>query len=293
MGGDGAEGDRRLLERYGARGEATGGISYHIIDNGIDGLRRANLLQGARAMARRVYAGERWWVEGDRERIECLYRPQSSRHPTRFIIASVDRQVEEDWRVGEGDTGASGDTGGSGGDKQGGQGGADGGGDNGDEGDNGAGPSEEPRDGDGSGGGQPTDGTGEDGGKERGARRCREVDTGEGDRRTQRRLTEGEAGTRLLLAAGPAADVSTQVRAQIQVPMDTRGEAGGGQGSQAGEGEQRWQVAARLGGVIAGAVRGLAARIGGAWGAMRAGKRGREDEKSADETEKRRRIGDG
>ena len=289
MGGDGAEVDRRLLERYGARGEATGGISYHIIDNGIDGLRNANLLQGARAMARRVYAGERWWVEGDRERIECLYRPQSLRHPTHFIIASVDRQVEEDWRVRDEDTGAGSDTGGGEGDKRGAQGGADGGGDNGTRGDNGAGPSAEPRGGgSGAGRGQPADrGGGADGGGQRGSRRSREADTGEGDRRTQSRIEEGEPGTRLMLAAGPATNVCTQVTA------DQGGEAGGGQESRTSEEEQRWPVAMRLGGALAGAMRGLASRIGGAWGAIRAGKRRREEGVREDEMDKRRRTGDG
>ena len=38
-------------------------------------------------MANRVYAGQRWWVEGHRSHIECLYRRQSRACPTLFIIA--------------------------------------------------------------------------------------------------------------------------------------------------------------------------------------------------------------
>ena len=40
-------------------------------------------------------------------------------------------------------------------------------------------------------------------------------------------------------------------------------------------------------------MRGLASRVGSAWGAMRARKRVREGERSEDESEKRRRTGDG
>ena len=40
-----------------------------------------------RRIANRVYAGQRWWVEGHRSHIECLYRRQSRACPTLFIIA--------------------------------------------------------------------------------------------------------------------------------------------------------------------------------------------------------------
>ena len=50
-------------------------------------LRERGLLEGVRAMANRVYAGQRWWVEGERSRIECLYRKPSPACPTKFIIA--------------------------------------------------------------------------------------------------------------------------------------------------------------------------------------------------------------
>ena len=51
------------------------------------GLVRRGLLKGVRAMANRVYAGQRWWVEGHRSHIECHYRRQSRACPTLFIIA--------------------------------------------------------------------------------------------------------------------------------------------------------------------------------------------------------------
>ena len=115
-----------------------------------------------------------------------------------------------------------------------------------------------------------------------------EADTGEGDRRTQSRIAEGGPGTRLLLAVGPATNVSTQATA------DQGGETGSGQESRTSEEELRWPVAMRLGGALAGAMRGLVSRIGGAWGAIvRAGKRGREEEVRGDEMDKRRRTGDG
>ena len=38
-------------------------------------------------MANRVYAGQHWWVEGQRSHIECLYRRQSKACPTLFIVA--------------------------------------------------------------------------------------------------------------------------------------------------------------------------------------------------------------
>ena len=69
--------------------------------------------------------------------------------------------------------------------------------------------------------------------------------------------------------------------------------AGGGQESRTSEEEQRWPVAMRLGGALAGAMRGLASRIGGAWGAIRAGKRRREEGVREDDMDKRRRTGDG
>ena len=54
---------------------------------GREGLRLAGLLDGVRAMANRVYAGESWWVEGDRAQIECLYRKESRARPTCFVVA--------------------------------------------------------------------------------------------------------------------------------------------------------------------------------------------------------------
>ena len=50
-------------------------------------MRTRGLLEGVRAMANRVYAEQRWWLEGHRSHIECLYRRQSRACPTLFIIA--------------------------------------------------------------------------------------------------------------------------------------------------------------------------------------------------------------
>ena len=58
--------------------DGTADISYHIIKGGISEMRTRGLLKGVRAMANRVYAGQRWWVEGHRSHIECLYRRQSN-----------------------------------------------------------------------------------------------------------------------------------------------------------------------------------------------------------------------
>ena len=79
--------DSALRRRYEQRGDGAGDISYHIIKGGISEMRTRGLLKGVRAMANRVYAGQRWWVEGNRSHIECLYRRQSRACPTLFIIA--------------------------------------------------------------------------------------------------------------------------------------------------------------------------------------------------------------
>ena len=50
-------------------------------------MRARGVLAGARAMANRVYAGQSWWLESKRTKIECLYRKQARACPTRFIIA--------------------------------------------------------------------------------------------------------------------------------------------------------------------------------------------------------------
>ena len=79
--------DSALRRRYEHRGDGTADISYHIIKGGISEMRTRGLLEGVRAMANRVYAGQRWWVEGQRSHIECLYRRQSKACPTLFIVA--------------------------------------------------------------------------------------------------------------------------------------------------------------------------------------------------------------
>ena len=82
----GAALESELQRREESRGTGAGGIRYHLF-TGIYELRARGVLAGARAMANRVYAGQSWWVEGNRTNIECLYRKQARACPTRFIIA--------------------------------------------------------------------------------------------------------------------------------------------------------------------------------------------------------------
>ena len=58
--------DSALRRRYEHRGDGTADISYHVIKGGISEMRTRGLLEGVRAIANRVYAGQRWWVEGHR-----------------------------------------------------------------------------------------------------------------------------------------------------------------------------------------------------------------------------------
>ena len=98
---------------------------------GREGLRLAGLLDGVRAMANRVYAGESWWVEGDRAQIECLYRKESRARPTCFVVAVAEggqegerarkRTAPREWG---GDTGARRTTARTGGEEEGGASGA-------------------------------------------------------------------------------------------------------------------------------------------------------------------------
>ena len=79
--------DKELQSRQGRRGDRTADIRYLTVTGGVDELRGLGLLDGVRAMANRVYAGQSWWVEGHRSSIECLYRKQSRACPTMFVIA--------------------------------------------------------------------------------------------------------------------------------------------------------------------------------------------------------------
>ena len=70
------------------RGEGAADIRYLTVKGGLGELRELGLLDGIRAMANRVYAGQSWWVAGHRSSIECLYRNKLSRAcPTTFVIA--------------------------------------------------------------------------------------------------------------------------------------------------------------------------------------------------------------
>ena len=95
------------LRRRGARmGEPVRGLRYVVVEGGKEALKEAGLLDGARAMTNRVYGGEAWWVEGRRNRVECLYKQDAS---TRFVIAL---ETEEAEGGGEGQGEEGGGTGG-------------------------------------------------------------------------------------------------------------------------------------------------------------------------------------
>ena len=62
------------LDRRAEWQEPVTGIEYVCV-RGVQGLRRAGVLEGARAMMARIYGGEEWYVGGgrSRRRVECLY----------------------------------------------------------------------------------------------------------------------------------------------------------------------------------------------------------------------------
>ena len=122
--------------------------------------------------------------------------------------------------------------------------------------------------------------------RERG-RGARARETEEGGRRTRPRVEggEGSAIRQLEPPVGPTDD-GTQVE-------ETSGGSDAAMEAEATGGEQTRQEAARgWGETLAGAVRGLTARIGSVWGAM-TGKRSRGVEASTAREEKRRRTGEG
>ena len=65
---------------------------------GVQGLRGEGVLQGVRAMAARVYAGEDWYVQDDggTGRVECLYeKARRGRGVVKFVIARL--TAEDRW----------------------------------------------------------------------------------------------------------------------------------------------------------------------------------------------------
>ena len=103
-------------------------ITEHV---GVAGLEAAGLLRGARAMARRVYGAEDWYVSWDGADIDALY---DRRRATRFVVArraagaptwrshggTDDDDDEEDVRGSDGDDDGDGGDGGGGGGGEGG-----------------------------------------------------------------------------------------------------------------------------------------------------------------------------
>ena len=68
---DGAALDAELARRADKHGQPVGiEITEHV---GVAGLEAAGLLRGARAMARRVYGAEDWYVSWDSADIDALY----------------------------------------------------------------------------------------------------------------------------------------------------------------------------------------------------------------------------
>ena len=79
------------------RREPVTGVEF-ICVQGVQGLRGAGVLQGVRAMAARVYAGEDWYVQDDggTGRVECLYeKARRGRGVVKFVIARL--TAEDRW----------------------------------------------------------------------------------------------------------------------------------------------------------------------------------------------------
>ena len=80
-----------------ARREPVSGVEFVCV-RGVQGLKGAGVLQGVRAMAARVYAGEEWYVhdDGGTGRIECLYeRAKGGVGAVQFVVARL--TTEDRW----------------------------------------------------------------------------------------------------------------------------------------------------------------------------------------------------
>ena len=85
------------LRERAERREPVTGVEF-IRVQGVQGLRGAGVLQGVRAMAARVYAGEEWYVhdDGGTGRIECLYeRAKRGAGAVQFVVARL--TTEDRW----------------------------------------------------------------------------------------------------------------------------------------------------------------------------------------------------
>ena len=78
--------ESELEWRATSRGGTTPGIVMHRVQ-GVQGLEDMGLLEGARAMAARVYATQEWWQSKDR--VACLYE-RAPEHAVHFIVAVRD-----------------------------------------------------------------------------------------------------------------------------------------------------------------------------------------------------------
>ena len=85
-----------LRERE-VRREPVTGVEFLRVQ-GVQGLRGEGVLQGVRAMAARVYAGEDWYVQDDggTGRVECLYeKARRGRGVVKFVVARL--TAEDRW----------------------------------------------------------------------------------------------------------------------------------------------------------------------------------------------------
>ena len=85
------------LRERAERREPVTGVEFVRVQ-GVQGLRGAGVLQGVRAMAARVYAGEEWYVQDDggTGRIECLYeRAKRGAGAVQFVVARL--TTEDRW----------------------------------------------------------------------------------------------------------------------------------------------------------------------------------------------------
>jgi len=88
--------EEALREREVGREPVTGVEFLRV--QGVQGLRGAGVLQGVRAMAARVYAGEEWYVQDDggTGRVECLYeKARRGRGVVKFVVARL--SAEDRW----------------------------------------------------------------------------------------------------------------------------------------------------------------------------------------------------
>ena len=99
--GDTLDAALRSRDERPRRGGQDNETHYILINGGTEEMRRRGLLEGVRAMANRIYAGQNWWLDSSRSSIECLYRRGAQASPTRYIIAIAREGTTADRHTGE------------------------------------------------------------------------------------------------------------------------------------------------------------------------------------------------